>query len=394
MNQVSLPGGRHAVLLVLISCLPILGTLLIAPVLPDMARHFADQPGVGYLVPFVQTAPAFTLAVIGSPIGRLAARAGRKRILILSLLLYAAAAPLPLMLPSLGQIIVSRLIVGVAEAGVMTTATTLIGDYFTGAKRDRYLAMQVLASSCSAVVFIAAGGFLGSFGWRAPFLAYLAPALLIPFALSLLSEPVHDARSDPISVSGPLPWRRLSRVLCVTFLAGLCMNLMSVEIGFIIDALGEHRSSVIGIAAAINSGGIVVGSFVFGNMPHSSEKPSRLVAALLTAALGYLLLYLAAGAAAAAAAGGIAGLGCGFYLPWLLAEANREVSFAQRGQVNGMWLSAYFFAVVAGPPAATALSGVTGSLQDTMVIFSLGLGLLAVAVAVLFRRASEPVVGL
>jgi MFS family permease len=144
VDQVSSLGRRHAVLLVLISCLPILGTLLIAPVLPDMARHFASQPGVDYLIPFVQTAPACVLAIIGTPVGALAARYGRKRILILSMLLYAVAAPFPLLLPSLGEIILSRLLVGVAEAGVMTTATTLIGDYFTGAKRDRYLGCRYL----------------------------------------------------------------------------------------------------------------------------------------------------------------------------------------------------------------------------------------------------------
>jgi MFS family permease len=70
-------GTRHAVLLVLISCLPILGTLLIAPVLPEMARHFASVPGVAYLVPFVQTAPAFVLALTGVFAGHVAERVGR-----------------------------------------------------------------------------------------------------------------------------------------------------------------------------------------------------------------------------------------------------------------------------------------------------------------------------
>ena len=117
--------------------------------------------------------------------------------------------------------------------------------------------------------------------------------------------------------------------------------------------------------------------------------PAALAAALSVAALGYLMLYLATDPATVAAAGGVAGLGCGFYLPWLLAEANRGVSFAQRGRVNGMWLSAYFLAVVAGPPVATALSALTGSLQGTMVIFSTGLGLLALTAMMLFDRTPE-----
>jgi hypothetical protein len=46
------------VLLLAASCLSVLGAVLIAPVLPQMAQEYAAVPGVAVLVPIVLTVPA------------------------------------------------------------------------------------------------------------------------------------------------------------------------------------------------------------------------------------------------------------------------------------------------------------------------------------------------
>ncbi len=43
----------------------------------------------------------------------------------------------------------------------MTCCTTLMGSCYSGAKRERLFALQMVATSLSAAVFIALGGFLG-----------------------------------------------------------------------------------------------------------------------------------------------------------------------------------------------------------------------------------------
>ena len=378
---------RHGLLLILIGCLPILGTLIIAPVLPSMARHFADVPNVAFLVPFVQTSPALVLALTGLFAGLVTKKIGRRKLLLVSLVLYVVAAPLPLFIESLNGIIVSRLFVGLAEAGLMTASTTLIGDYFEGAKRERYLGLQVLATSISAVLFITLGGILGSQGWRMPFVAYIAPVLLLPFAWKLLWEP--DARSDLSAASAGvtgLPWGSLGVIILVTFFAGMCMNLMSVEIGFIVDALGEKRAEVIGIVAAINSAGIMCGSLLFSSKHTDSSSLRSLVIAIVVAAAGYFLLASAPAIPFVAAAGFVAGAAAGFYLPWLLAATNRDLAFSQRSLGVGFFMSSYFLAVVSGPPLATILAGTTGSLQSAMFVFAGLLLVLAVVAWLLFAK--------
>jgi MFS family permease len=65
---VSEEGGGKAgfvqlVLLLAGVCMPALGATLIAPVLPQMGRHFSGTPGSDVLVPMVLALPALFLAL-------------------------------------------------------------------------------------------------------------------------------------------------------------------------------------------------------------------------------------------------------------------------------------------------------------------------------------------
>ena len=57
-------GLPQSLLLLLGSCLPVLGAVLLAPVLPRMQAHFADVAGSAVLVPIVLTLPALVIAML------------------------------------------------------------------------------------------------------------------------------------------------------------------------------------------------------------------------------------------------------------------------------------------------------------------------------------------
>src|SRR5438270_13891271 len=87
---VSGPGHRlRLTLLMAGSCLPILGAVLISPVLPKIKDHFATVPGAEALVPLVLTIPALSLAILAPFAGVVVDRLGRKRLLVWATLAYA-----------------------------------------------------------------------------------------------------------------------------------------------------------------------------------------------------------------------------------------------------------------------------------------------------------------
>ncbi|MEU4292774.1 MFS transporter [Kribbella sp. NPDC026596] len=129
-------GRPQGTLLMLMSCLPVLGAVLLAPVLPSMQQHFAGTPNAAVLVPVTLTVPALVIGLVAPFAGSIVDRFGRKRLLG-ALVTYALFGTAPLWLDGLHAIVLTRVGVGVTEAAIMTCCTTLIADYFSGTARDR-----------------------------------------------------------------------------------------------------------------------------------------------------------------------------------------------------------------------------------------------------------------
>ncbi|MEU1371458.1 MFS transporter [Streptomyces sp. NPDC005803] len=223
-------GKLPAALLMAGSCLPVLGAVLLAPVLPRMRDHFEGVAGSEALVPLVLTVPALSLALLAPFAGVVVDRLGRKRLLIVATVLYTVFGTVPLWVDSLYGIPASRVLVGVAEAAIMTACATLIGDYCTGRVRDRYLALQTMCASASATVFFALGGALGGAGRQAPFWVYGIGLLLAPAMARVLPTPVPSSgmRSEPNASTAdkrPFPMRRMAG-LCLLTAFGVAVSSM------------------------------------------------------------------------------------------------------------------------------------------------------------------------
>ena len=74
-------------------------------------------------------------------------------------------------------------------AGIMTSVTTLIADYFDGLTREQVFGRQGAFMSFGGVVFLIGGGLAADLHWRATFLVYTVPAVLLWWA-ARLPEPV------------------------------------------------------------------------------------------------------------------------------------------------------------------------------------------------------------
>jgi MFS family permease len=252
---VAVSGPAHLLRLTLLmagSCLPILGAVLIAPVLPKMQDHFASTPGAKALVPLALTVPALALALLAPFAGLIVDRLGRKRLLIVATVLYAVFVTAPLWLDSLGAIIAGRALVGVTEAAIMTCCTTLIGDYYSDHQRVKYLALQTMCASASATAFFLLGGAVGAAGWRVPFWVYAVSLVLAPLMALALPSPAARAATDDaraevgtgqtVEARRPFPWRQLAGVCALTFFGAMVFYTVPVEMSYLLDDLGMENS--------------------------------------------------------------------------------------------------------------------------------------------------------
>lgn len=372
------------------SCLPILGAVLIAPVLPRMQDHFDGVPGAEVLVPMALTVPALALALLAPFAGVVVDRLGRKRLLVAATVLYALFGTAPLWLDSLGAIVASRALVGIAEAAIMTCCTTLIGDYYTGRVRDRYLALQTMCASASATAFFVIGGVAGSAGWRAPFWIYAISLLLAPAMALVLPRPtaVTPAGTAPDQYPDrPFPWRPLAGTCVLTAFGAMVFYTVPVEMSYLLDDLGVTATGVIGLATAVASAATVAGAILFTRLRRGAE--AWLPAVLALCAAGFAVMCFAGGTALLVTGAVINCLGTGILLPSLLTRAMARLDYADRGRGTGLWTASFFLGEFVCPLVLLAVASLAGSLAAAVGLLGLAAALVAAVLLLTARgRAS------
>ena len=351
-------GLMQSLLLLLGSCLPVLGAVLLAPVLPRMQAHFAEVSGSAVLVPIVLTLPALMIAVLAPFAGMIADRLGRKPLLLASMALYVLCGVLPLWLESLPAIVASRAGIGLAEAGIMTCCTTLMGDYYSGARRERLFALQMVATSLSAAVFIALGGFLGQNDWRTPFALYAVGLIFLPLMAWQLWEPqprVPMAATLAQPVKRAFPWRALTPMYALALLAGLSLFIVPVQAGDLLNLLHVDAPQQIGMTMGANQLGVLVGALSFRLLSGLRSQHLLLIAFGLAGA-GGLLMAGANSHVQVVVAVLVNGLGIGLMLPTLITWIMAQVGFEQRGRAAGWFTAAIFAGEFVSPLVVLAIT--------------------------------------
>ena len=382
-------GPAQLAVLLAGSAMPILGAVLIAPVLPQMAREFATTPGVGVLVTVVLTVPALMIGLIAPFAGMIVDAVDRKRLLLVTMIGYAVFGVAPVFLDSLTAIIASRVGVGICEAAIMTCCTTLIGDYWSGPRRGRYLGRQVLVAALSATVALAIGGALGASGWRTPFWLYAIAILIVVPMARLLWQPERPAAEATTERRlEPLPWRRLAGPWLLTLLGGVLFYSLIVELSFVLTDLGVTSTATIGLAAAVMSLSTAVATVVFGRL--SGRGPGGILpGAFALTALGLIIVWLTGSVVVAVLGAVVWGFGTGLMLPTLVTWVMNRLTFGGRGRGMGIFNSLLFIGEFLCPLIVAAVGAGVGGLQPALGVLGIASAAMAVALTLGLRGSRE-----
>ncbi|HSV46997.1 MAG TPA: MFS transporter [Ramlibacter sp.] len=391
------PGLPQVLILLSCVCFAVLASAIIGPVLPQIEAHFKDVPQVKTLIPIVVTLPMLVLGVLGIVIGAAADRVGRKRMFVAGLGLYAVCGTAPLYLDSLPLILVSRFGVGLAEAAIMTCSTTLIGDYWSGTRRDKYMALQTTFASVSAVIFNTLGGVLGEQGWRAPFGVYGLSLVLLPLVMLYIWDTRRNPQGEAQAAANDAPGLVFNPALvawtCVTgFLAGVVFMVMPVHLAYMLVDVGTRSPQQIGLAYALNSAGIALGTLVFGWLIVGRLRVAHqfTLAAVIVAA-GFWLMGSAQSYASMTVGAVVNGFGCGIMLPAAVTWNMRVLPFARRGVGAGAFLSLHFIGYFVSPLLLMPLVEMLGKRAQAVEV--LALAIVGVAVLTLLAGFRRPQAG-
>lgn len=378
----------QGVLLLIGSCLPVLGAVLLAPILPTLTGVFASVPGSDALVPLVLTIPALMIALIAPFAGAIVDRLGRKRLLVVALIADALLGTAPLYLDSLGGIVISRVGVGITEAAIMTCCTTLLADYFVGARRNKYFGLQTVVTSLAATAFFVLGGALGANGWRTPFWLYaVSLVLVIPVAFLIWQPRVQKAASGVKAKLPPIPWRALALPLAVTLFGGILFYSLIVEMPYVLAGQGITEVAVIGAVTAAASLATAIGAILFRWIARFGAH-RLLPIALGLGGIGLVVIWFAPSTPVAVVGAIITSFGNGILLPTLVTWAISGLAFEQRGRGTGLWTGFLFFGQFACPLLILAIQGGVGTLPAALGALGVAALVIAVALALVLSRSA------
>ncbi len=373
------PKLVHAFILLFLSSLSVLVTAILGPTLPQMQEHFKDAPNADYLVPLTMTAPMLMMAVFSIGAGALSDRIGRKAMLVWAALFYGLVGTAPIYLDSIYTILGSRIGLGILEAVLMTVSTAMIGDYWHGAQRERYMALQTTVASASAFLLNNLGGMIGEYGWRAPYAVYAISILLAPLMLFFLWEPTRTAHNEKVATrpDDPVfrPW--LIAFTCVmAVVTGIVFMVVPVHFGYLHASLGVQSPSQIGAAFGINSLGVIIGTLTFGWALSGRVRVGWQVAlAFVVTGLAFIAMRYAHDYTTLTAAGFLNGVGAGLLLPTMVTWNMRNLPFAKRGLGTGAFQSSLFLGMFLNPFLVVWLEHVLGARVEAVA--AIGAALLA-----------------
>jgi MFS family permease len=346
--------------LLLVSSLTVMASATIAPSLPGLRDHYADVPQVETLVRLILTAPGLAIALAAPFIGWIADRFGRKRVIVAAMVLYILAGGAGLVLVSMGALITSRLVLGLAVAGMLPTASALIADYWHGPARDRAFGIQAAFMAAGGVVFLPLGGLLAEVHWRGPFLVYLLPIALLPFAIAVIRDaPRRSVDGEQALDAGPFPLLLASGIYVVVFMGMVLFYVLPVQLPFFLRELGHASPWIAGVALAINTAISAVASLNFRRVRAFAGPRRILVFAFVMLGVGFLVLAAADDLWTVVVGLCCCGPGLGLMFPsistWLMAKTPARYRARATGGMTTAVFTGQFVSPVLAQPVAERL---------------------------------------
>ena len=294
---------RHLVLLLAaFTSLVVLTTDVYLPVLPQLG---ADLGTTNAAAAASVSAVLVGIAVGQIVIGPLSDATGRRRPLLLGAVAYAVTHVLSALAPSIGVLLVFRVLAGLATAACIVVARAIIADVYPGAASARAFATLGAVMAISPVVAPVAGGLLAHvMSWRGMFVVLAGLALLlVAVGWRALPETLPPERRTPPhlgavlrELGGVLTLRRfLAYVVVMMAVGGLLFGYIGASAFVLQNSFGLSPTAY-SLVFALNSVGIFVMSWVTRHVVGRTGPKPLLLVGQVSGIVGVAVLALGVGA--------------------------------------------------------------------------------------------------
>ncbi|MDP3893273.1 multidrug effflux MFS transporter, partial [Nocardioides sp.] len=282
------PRRRHGRGLLLV----LAGLTAIGPAMSDMYLAafplMADGFGVGAsTLQMTLTASLAGLAVGQLLLGPLSDRYGRRRPLMVGMVLFVAASVLCALAPTIEWLIVGRVLQGLAGSAGVVISRAIVRDLYSGAEFVRFFAKLMLVFGLAPVLAPLIGAVILKFaGWESIFFALAGFAVLLLIGVGgLVDETLPPELRSSGGVLGALRLMRVavrdSRFVLFSLGNSFAFAAMFAYIGafsFVVQEVFGKSELTFAVLFGVNAGGFVLAGQIAGRLA-DRVRPQRMVLA-------------------------------------------------------------------------------------------------------------------
>lgn len=377
--------------LLISSSLSVMSISAISPALPQIALAYKDTPNAEFLSKFMLTITSLIIAIFAPIAGYVIDKGFRKVQFIASLIVFGLMGTTGLYLESLQAIIISRVILGIGVAGILTSLETYIGDFCIGEERSKMLGLQGAFISYGGVIYVALAGFLATVSWRIPFSLFGLAFLIVLPALFFVHEPTHrhDAmpdmnRTDALdaeSIHYATHWQ-IAGIASIVFLGMLCIYAIPTQLPFLLRFHGIDSPAKAGLIVSLAMFSAGSSSYMMPILKKRLSFPRLGSVSFLCLSLGFLGLSLSSDYAVMMLFAVCVGTGIGLLMPtmrlWVISIAAPRLRGRSVGLItSSLYLGQFLSPIIAQP--------IVGSHGITSLYTIIGCTTLLIALSLLFQ---------
>ncbi|SOZ40194.1 MFS transporter [Cupriavidus neocaledonicus] len=355
--------------LALAVCMVGAAEFMLAPMLAPLAAAFDTSPAhASGLV----SAYALSYAAAAPLMGWLSDRAGRRKVLLAAMLLFAADSFALTLVPTLQAAMALRILGGLAAAATIPTVFALIAERIPPARQAGAMGGVMLGMTAGIAAGPAVSGLLAeSWGWRAPFLwiagcclaafgagSWVIPRDLPPACMSMTKDPSINNAGDGILglLLAKGAWNG-SAVAGYVFAGEVLRIRYGLEVG------------AVGIAVSVFGLGLALGNMLAGQARRRYQREENILTFATVVVAGSMTLFLTAAIGLSVALGCLLtwGAALGIAAPASTALLAQRAG-ANKGKVLAVSESINNVAVLMLLPVAASASATYGVTPDAALL--------------------------
>lgn len=289
---------RMALLLGALAAFAPLSIDMYLPALPELANYFGASASMAQLS---LTACLLGIAVGQLIIGPLSDIYGRKKPLMIGLIVYVIASVLCIVAPSIETFVLLRLVQGLGGAAGIVLSRAIVRDMYDGPEMTKFFALLMLVNGVAPIAAPIAGGqVLQWTSWRGVFLVLGAIGVVMLLASWLgLRETLQEQNrlkgglQSTLRTFGTLIRDRvfMGYALSQGFVTAAMFAYISGS-PFVLQEIFGVSPQMFSVCFAINGVGIIIASQTAGRLAGKVSETKLLIVGLSMASIGGVALLL------------------------------------------------------------------------------------------------------